>query len=160
MRIVIAAIGRMRPGAERDLAERYCERARQLGRNIGFSGPETVEIDEARARQEGQRRQAEAAKLLAAVAGSGRRIALDEGGKALTTRQFADRLGTWRDEGAGCCALLVGGPDGHGREVLERADLVVALGAMTWPHMLVRAMLAEQVYRALTILAGHPYHRD
>jgi 23S rRNA (pseudouridine1915-N3)-methyltransferase len=160
MRILIAAVGKMRPGAEKELAERYCMRAGQIGRNIGFSGPETIEIDEARARQEGQRRQMEATKLLAAASNSGPKIAFDEHGKALTTRQFVDRLGGWRDEGAASCALLIGGPDGHGGEVLEKADLVVALGTMTWPHMLVRAMVAEQVYRAMTILAGHPYHRD
>ena len=160
MRTLIAAVGKIRPGAEKELAERYCQRARQMGRNIGFSGPDMVEIDEARARQEGQRRQMEAARLLAAAGDSGPKIAFDEHGKTLTTRQFAKRLGGWRDEGASSCALLIGGPDGHGGEVLDKADLVIALGAMTWPHMLARAMIAEQLYRAMTILAGHPYHRD
>ncbi|HXK53806.1 MAG TPA: 23S rRNA (pseudouridine(1915)-N(3))-methyltransferase RlmH [Hyphomicrobiales bacterium] len=160
MKIVIAAIGKMRPGAEKDLTERYCQRAAQLARGIGFSGPETLEYDEARARQAAGRRNQEAAKLLGVGAAAGHRIAFDEGGKALTTRQFAGKLGAWRDQGAASCALLIGGPDGHGKEVLERADLVLALGAMTWPHMLARAMIAEQVYRAMTVLAGHPYHRD
>ena len=88
-----------------------------------------------------------------------RRIVLDERGKTLTSEKFAERLASWRDEGAPAAALLIGGPDGHGTTARHGADLILSFGAMTWPHQLVRAMVAEQLYRAVTILTGHPYHR-
>ena len=88
-------------------------------------------------------------------------VALDERGKTLTSREFADRIGAWRDGGTDDLAFVIGGPDGHGAELLgARPPCSLALGAMTWPHQLVRIMLAEQLYRAVTILSGHPYHRD
>ena len=87
-------------------------------------------------------------------------IALDERGKNLTSADLARKLGQWRDEGRADVAFLIGGADGHGPGVKERADLVLSLGAMTWPHMLVRALLAEQLFRAQCILEGHPYHRE
>ena len=103
--------------------------------------------------------EAEAEELLAAVPPGAALVALDERGRDLTSEALADQLGRWRDEGARAAAFLIGGPDGLGAAARERASLVLSLGRMTWPHMLVRAMLAEQLYRATTILAGHPYHR-
>lgn len=89
-----------------------------------------------------------------------RLIALDERGRPWTSRELADRLGQWRDQGTATSAFAIGGAEGLGRAVIERADAVLSLGAMTWPHLLVRGMLLEQLYRAQQILAGHPYHRD
>ncbi len=103
--------------------------------------------------------EAEAEELLAAVPPGAALVALDERGRDLTSEALAGQLGRWRDEGARAAAFLIGGPDGLGAAARERASLVLSLGRMTWPHMLVRAMLAEQLYRATTILAGHPYHR-
>lgn len=159
MRLVIAAVGRLRPGAERELVERYAGRAARSGRALGLSGPEFIEIDESRAGTAVLRRQAEAERLIAAAPAGCRRIALDAAGRALSTRELTGRLVDWRDAGAPAAAFLIGGPDGHGPALLDAADLVLSLGPMTWPHMLARVMLAEQLYRAVTILAGHPYHR-
>lgn len=102
----------------------------------------------------------EAELILAALAPSARLVALDERGLAWTSRDFADRLAQWRDQGTATLAFAIGGADGLGRAVIERADAVLSLGAMTWPHLLARGMLLEQLYRAQQILAGHPYHRD
>ena len=102
----------------------------------------------------------EAELLLAAVPAGAIVVALDERGKALPSEAFAARIGDWRDRGAGDLAFLIGGADGHGDAVRARADFLLAFGPMTWPHMLVRGMLAEQLYRAQQILAGHPYHRS
>jgi 23S rRNA (pseudouridine1915-N3)-methyltransferase len=87
-------------------------------------------------------------------------VVLDERGRSLTSRDFATRIGTWRDDGAGEIVFLIGGADGHDEAVRARADLLLSLGSMTWPHQMVRVLLAEQLYRAQQILAGHPYHRD
>ena len=97
--------------------------------------------------------------LLAAVPDGARIVALDERGKSQTSEAFAKRLGIWRDDGVRAVAFLIGGADGLDESLRKRADMVVSFGALTWPHMLVRALLAEQLYRAHTILTGHPYHR-
>jgi 23S rRNA (pseudouridine1915-N3)-methyltransferase len=102
----------------------------------------------------------EAELILAALAPGARLVALDERGLAWTSRDLADRLAQWRDQGTATLAFAIGGADGLGRAVIERADAVLSLGAMTWPHLLVRGMLLEQLYRAQQILAGHPYHRE
>jgi 23S rRNA (pseudouridine1915-N3)-methyltransferase len=102
----------------------------------------------------------EAALILAALPSAARLVALDERGAPWTSRQFADRLGGWRDAGSAALAFAIGGADGLGPAVIDRADAVLSLGAMTWPHFLVRGMLLEQLYRAQQILAGHPYHRE
>lgn len=151
MKIWLAAVGRSRPGPVRDLFEDYAGR---------LSWPFALREVEVRKRlpPEELKRQ-EAALLLDAVPADARIVALDERGRNLPSEDFAARLGAWRDTGVPSVAFLIGGADGHGAEVAGRADLVLALGAMTWPHMMVRAMLMEQVYRAQQILAGHPYHR-
>jgi 23S rRNA (pseudouridine1915-N3)-methyltransferase len=102
----------------------------------------------------------EAERLSSAVARDGVLITLDEDGRNLTSRALATRIGAWQRQGRGGLAFLIGGPDGLDPALIRRADLVLALGRMTWPHRLVRVLLAEQLYRAGTILAGHPYHRD
>lgn len=158
MLVTMAAVGRLKAGPEREIFERYVDRATAAGRNIGLTF--TVrEFAESRAQSADVRKDQEAAALLAALPSSAMLVALDEGGKSLDSRAFADRLGTWRDAAADV-AFVIGGADGHGGEVTRRAAQRLAFGAMTWPHQLVRIMLAEQLYRAVTILAGHPYHRD
>jgi 23S rRNA (pseudouridine1915-N3)-methyltransferase len=158
LRLTILAVGRLKSGPERDLVERYRQRIEGLGRGLGFSGPDLIELPESRARREDDRRAEEAAALLAR-AGTGALIVFDERGKTPTSEAFAARIGAWRDEGRPGLACLVGGPDGLDPQMRARADLVVSFGALTMPHQIVRALVAEQLYRALTILAGHPYHR-
>ncbi len=102
----------------------------------------------------------EAELILAAVPAGARLVVLDERGAPWTSRDFADRLASWRDGGTAALAFAIGGADGLGAPVIERADAVMSLGAMTWPHLMARSLLLEQLYRAQQILAGHPYHRD
>jgi 23S rRNA (pseudouridine1915-N3)-methyltransferase len=102
----------------------------------------------------------EAALILGALSARARLIALDEGGTVWSSRGLADQLAAWRDEGVAELAFAIGGADGLGAEVLDRADTTLSLGRMTWPHLLARCMLLEQLYRAQQILAGHPYHRE
>jgi len=130
-----------------------------------LSWPLTIqEVEEKRPLPTAALKKREGELLLAALAGgkSGRQVAvvLDEKGRNLGSRDFAARIGAWRDDGVAEIVFLVGGADGHDEAVRERADLLLSLGAMTWPHQMVRVMLAEQLYRAQQILAGHPYHRD
>lgn len=160
MRIVIAAVGRLKSGPERELCERYVERARKVGRSLGFSGPDLVEIDEGRARQLDQRREDEAVRLLGNRPAGCSLVVLDEGGKSLSTLEFADKMATWRDSSAPTVLFALGGADGHGAAMRSAADFTMSFGRQTWPHMLARIMLAEQIYRAMTVMVGHPYHRE
>lgn len=160
MRMVVAAVGRMKSGAERDLVERYRDRARKAGRAIGITQFDIRDIAEARAPVARRRRDDEAAALIADIPANAVVVVLDEAGKALSSRDFANWLGARRDDGAAEMHLLVGGPDGHGMAATSRADLVLSLGAMTYPHQIARILIAEQIYRAITILSGHPYHRE
>lgn len=155
MKFRIVAVGRMKAGAERALYDHYATRVRPA---IAIS-----EVEEKRPLSSAELKAREAELLLAALDETkGKRavVVLDEKGKTFTSRDFAQRLQRFEDDGAGEIVFLIGGADGHGDAVLKRADLRLSLGAMTWPHMLVRGMLAEQLYRAQQILAGHPYHRD
>ncbi|MEJ8569892.1 23S rRNA (pseudouridine(1915)-N(3))-methyltransferase RlmH [Microbaculum marinum] len=154
MRIEILSIGRLKAASpERDLVDRYLDRARAGGRAIGLSAFEVVEFGD------GKSPEAEAETLLARVPAGAKRIVLDERGRNISSETFAQTLASWRDEGVPATSVLIGGPDGHGRAARTKADLILSFGAMTWPHQLVRAMAAEQLYRAVTILTGHPYHR-
>jgi 23S rRNA (pseudouridine1915-N3)-methyltransferase len=151
VRVLIAAVGKSKPGPERDLLETYAKRL-----------PWKLDVKEIEIRKEDSadvRKAKEADALLAAVPAGAVIVALDEGGKAETSESFAKRVAAWCDQGTKCLAFLIGGADGHGETVLKRASLRLSLGAMTWPHMLVRGLLAEQLYRAHSILSGHPYHR-
>ena len=160
MRLIIAAVGRMRAGPERDLFETYRTRAAQTGRALGLSGPDLVEC-EAPKKAAGERRRAQEADLLLNAAPAGAHlVALDERGDTLSSQSIAETLARRRDAGAPALAFLIGGADGHGAEIGERAAARWSFGAATWPHMLVRIMLAEQLYRAAAILSGHPYHRS
>lgn len=159
MRILIAAIGRLKAGPERELFERYLDRIKRGGRAAGLSGADLVELGESRAATSDLRRADEASRLVAAIGSGAYIVALDERGKSVASAAFADIVRQQRDGGAKCLALLIGGPDGHGAAVQEAADKVLSLGPMTLPHGLARIVLAEQLYRATTILTGHPYHR-
>lgn len=159
MKLVLGAVGRLKAGPERELAARYVERAKASCRSVGLTGFDVRELDESHARRPDDRK-SEEARALAALAPPGARIvALDERGAHLASEAFATDIARARDAGAPAYALLIGGPDGLDEQLRARAHLVLALGAMTWPHQLARVMAAEQLYRALTILSGHPYHR-
>jgi 23S rRNA (pseudouridine1915-N3)-methyltransferase len=159
MRIVVAAVGRLKQGPERDLSERYRKRATDAGRGVGFRGVEIIEIRESKAR-EGDKRVIEESIALATVIPEGAvTIVLDQRGENLDSLEFTSEIRRWRDAGRHVAVFVIGGADGLADNLRERADLRLAFGAATWPHQLVRIMLLEQVYRAATLLAGHPYHR-
>ncbi|CCD98707.1 23S rRNA (pseudouridine(1915)-N(3))-methyltransferase RlmH [Bradyrhizobium sp. STM 3809] len=159
MRLVVVAIGRLKQGPERELAERYRERFDDLGRKLGFRGLDIHEIPESRARDAATRMAEEAAAIAAAIPEKSVLVCLDERGQNIDSTTFAGHLGRWRDEGMAAAVFVIGGADGLSPELRCRAKLGVAFGAATWPHQIVRVLLLEQIYRTATILAGHPYHR-
>ncbi len=159
MRLEIHAVGRLKAGPERELAERYLDRLARTGPQIGLEFGGVNEHAESKARNSAQRSKEEAEKLLGQIAAGAAVIALDERGKNCDSEAFAGHIGRLRDDGRSTAAFVIGGPDGLDAAVRAKADLVVSFGAMTWPHQVVRLLLAEQLYRAVTILSGHPYHR-
>jgi 23S rRNA (pseudouridine1915-N3)-methyltransferase len=159
MRLVVAAIGRLKDGPERELAERYRKRAEQTGRRIGFRDTEVVEIRESRAQEVGKRIVEESIALANVIPDQAITIILDERGESLDSATLAQRLGRWRDDGRPAAVFVIGGDDGLAPALRDKANIRFAFGAATWPHQLVRVMLLEQIYRATTILSGHPYHR-
>jgi 23S rRNA (pseudouridine1915-N3)-methyltransferase len=159
MRLLIAAVGRLKQGPERELAASYCKRAQAAGRSLGIRDIEVVEVRESRA-QDAERRRTEEAIALADIIPDGAIVVvLDQRGQNLDSPQLAGLLGAWRAEDRRAVCFIVGGADGLAPSLVERTKVRVAFGAATWPHQLVRIMLLEQLYRAVTILAGHPYHR-
>lgn len=155
MRLSLLAVGRLRGGPTAALYEDYAGRLR--GQPLG---PLTLrEVEEKRPLAASALKAREAELLLGACPPGARLVALDGGGRALSSADLAELLGRWRDEGLPEAAFAIGGADGHGPALLARADLSLSLGAMTWPHLLVRVLLAEQLFRADSILSGHPYHR-
>ncbi|GEP00256.1 23S rRNA (pseudouridine(1915)-N(3))-methyltransferase RlmH [Methylobacterium haplocladii] len=160
MRLCIVAVGRMKNGPERDLAARYQERAIALGRGLGFPACDLFEIPESRARRAPDRQAEEAQAILAQVPANAALIAYDERGRSdLASETIAERVGLWRDAARPALVIAIGGADGLDGSLRRRADLILAFGAATLPHGLVRVLVWEQAYRTLTILAGHPYHR-
>jgi 23S rRNA (pseudouridine1915-N3)-methyltransferase len=143
MRLVVIAIGRLKQGPERELAERYQKRFDDIGRKLGFRGVETVEIPESRA----------------ATPEKSVLVTLDERGENIDSAAFSRHLERWRDRSVSCTTFVIGGADGLSPDLRRNGQLAMAFGAATWPHQMVRIMLLEQLYRAATILAGHPYHR-
>lgn len=153
MRITLAAIGRAKAGPELELTREYLKRL-----------PWKVDIRELELKKDAgtveKQKQEEALLLLKACEGADRIIALDERGKTLSSRELAGQLKSWSSVGETHVAFIIGGADGLAKEVHEKTDLLLSFGRLSWPHMLVRPMLAEQLYRAHTIISGHPYHRD
>lgn len=158
MRLTIAAIGKLKD-LERDLVDRYVARCDGSGRALALGPLKLVELPESRAASVAERKADEATRLIKSIAGTDYRIALDERGQSWTSDELAKRLARARDDGIQHLAFLIGGPDGHAPDLLAASNQRLTLGAMTLPHGIARLVLAEQIYRATTILAGHPYHR-
>ena len=151
MKLTICAVGRLKSGPERDLLDKYRRR---------ITWPlDIVELEERRKLSAAELKQREGALIEQALPQGCVRVAMDERGKPLSSREFADRLGNWRDQ-ARDVAFMIGGADGLAADLRKSAEATISFGAATWPHQLARAMLVEQIYRAQEILAGHPYHRD
>jgi 23S rRNA (pseudouridine1915-N3)-methyltransferase len=160
MRVILLAVGRMKTGPERELVQRYLKRAEQAGRQIGLRGVEIIEIKESRAPDAGKRMIEESIALANVIPDAAVLVILDERGESLSSSDFAGHVRRWRDSGVPAAVFVIGGPDGLAQSLRDKAKLKLAFGAATWPHQMVRIMLLEQVYRAITILSGHPYHRD
>jgi len=156
MRLTIVAVGRLRDAPEALLAADYITRAANIGKKLGFRAVELIEVE---ARPPNDAR-AEAQALYKATPDSARKILLDERGADWSSRQLAQKLARWRDDGAPGAVFWIGGADGVSQSVKDNADEKLAFGRQTWPHRLVRVMISEQIYRALTILCATPYHRD
>lgn len=160
MKVVVHAVGRMKAGSERELADRYFERFARSGPAIGLEFAGVTEIAEGRAQTANERRREEGQRLQVQLQAGTALILLDERGKNMSSEDFAGRIGLLRDDGRKALVAAIGGADGHDASLRDQADMVLSFGALTWPHQLVRVMLAEQLYRAATILSGHPYHRS
>jgi 23S rRNA (pseudouridine1915-N3)-methyltransferase len=159
MRILIAAVGRLKQGPERELAANYRKRAETVGRSLGLRDIEIVEIRESRAHDAERRRVEESIAIANVIPERSIIVILDEFGTGLDSATLAARLQEWRAAARPAACFIIGGADGLAVSLRGRANLKLAFGAATWPHQLVRIMLLEQLYRAGTILAGHPYHR-
>jgi 23S rRNA (pseudouridine1915-N3)-methyltransferase len=159
LRLLLIGVGRLKAGPERELFERYFKRLVDIARTSGISGVDLREIEEGRARRPEDRRAEESRLILAGLPKGARLALLDERGAALSSAQWASEIGKARDNSTPAYALVIGGPDGLDPSLRGQAHNVLSFGAMTWPHQLVRVMAAEQLYRALSILSGHPYHR-
>ncbi len=156
MRVHICAVGRLRAGPEKTLIDDYLARFERTGRTLGLGPLKLIEIED----RKGGGMGGEAVLLRRALPRGAQVCTLDEHGKPLSSPAFSTRLAKWRDAGRSDLAFVIGGADGIDPGLRAEADFSLSLGAMVWPHMLVRVMLAEQLYRAATILAGGPYHRQ
>jgi 23S rRNA (pseudouridine1915-N3)-methyltransferase len=150
----------MKQGPERELITRYLERAAAGGKSLGLTGFSVTELADSRAASAVTRKREEARALHEHLSGPVTTIALDEHGRSMGSEDFAQRLLRWRDDGKPALSFVIGGADGLDPDFVKQADLVLSFSPLTWPHQLVRIMLAEQLYRATTILSGHPYHRE
>jgi 23S rRNA (pseudouridine1915-N3)-methyltransferase len=159
LRVSLIAVGRMKPGPEKTIAGDYLARAEALGRKCGVTRLSVTEFAESQASSPASRMAEEGKLVTAALPARSFSVVLDERGKALASQAFAELLRRHIDGGTADMAFLIGGPDGHAPTVRDDAGLLMSFGPMTWPHRLVRVMLFEQLYRALTIITGHPYHR-
>lgn len=155
MRLHICAVGRLRAGSERDLVDDYLQRVDRSGRPLGIGPVSEHEIED----KKGGGMMAEAELLGRSLPVGAMLVAMDERGSVISSPEFATQLAKWRDDGRQDVAFVIGGADGIAPVLRDRADFSISFGKMVWPHMLVRVMLAEQLYRATTILGGGPYHR-
>ncbi len=158
MKITLLAVGRLKDGPERALVSRYLERARDTGRTIGITGFDSVELAESRATRSSDRKIEESRDILSRVNGQ-IFIALDEKGLSPSSSDFSKMLSNFRDGGQRTLTFVIGGADGLDQSILDASKSILAFGAMTLPHQLVRIVLSEQLYRSMTLLTGHPYHR-
>jgi 23S rRNA (pseudouridine1915-N3)-methyltransferase len=159
VRLIVIAVGRLKQGPERELAERYRKRFDDIGRKLGFRGLEIHEIAESRARDAAARIAEEAAAITSSIPENSVLVTLDERGENIDSVGLARHLGRFRDQSVASTVFVIGGADGLSPELRRRERLRIAFGTATWPHQMVRVMLFEQLYRAATILSGHPYHR-
>ncbi|MCO5058797.1 MAG: 23S rRNA (pseudouridine(1915)-N(3))-methyltransferase RlmH [Rhizobiaceae bacterium] len=159
MKISVHVVGRMKAGPERELSARYFDRFAKTAPALGLEWAGISELAESRARSADDRKRDEAQRLHQMIADGTAVLVLDERGKQMSSEAFASTLARMRDDGRRDLCIAIGGPDGHDPELRGAAQLAISFGNQTWPHQLVRVMLAEQLYRAATILSGHPYHR-
>lgn len=159
MRIIVAAVGRLKKGPETELSERYRKRAAQTGRQLGLRDIDIIEIRESRADDPAKRMLEESIALANVIPKEAAVVLLDPRGQNVDSAGLASHIAAWRANGRPTIVFLIGGADGLAATVCEKADLRLSFGTATWPHQLVRVMLLEQLYRATTILTGHPYHR-
>lgn len=157
---MLAAIGQMKAGPERELAHRYAGRLEKTAPSLGMEFTGIRQFPESRARDAASRKRDEVKSLRSAVSHQSRLFVFDERGKPLTSAEFADQIARWRDESARELVCIIGGADGLDDTLRADAGRIVSFGAMTLPHQLVRVLVLEQLYRAVTILSGHPYHRE
>lgn len=155
MRLHICAVGRLRAGPEKSLIDDYLERFDRTGRQLGLGPARIVEVDD----RKGGGMQTQAEQLRRAIPAGAVLCTLDERGKVMSSPDFAQQLGKWRDSGRSDLALMIGGADGIAPDLRAEADFSLSFGKMVWPHMMVRVMVSEQLYRAASILSGGPYHR-
>ncbi|HWL05479.1 MAG TPA: 23S rRNA (pseudouridine(1915)-N(3))-methyltransferase RlmH [Xanthobacteraceae bacterium] len=159
MRIMLIAVGRLKQGPERELADRYRKRAADSGRGLGIGEVEIVELRESRAASAEQRMLEESIAIANVVPERAPLVLLDERGESLSSAALAGHIQLWREEARPAAAFVIGGADGLAPALRDRQTLSLAFGAATWPHQMVRIMILEQIYRAMTIITGHPYHR-
>jgi 23S rRNA (pseudouridine1915-N3)-methyltransferase len=159
MRLTLICVGKLKAGPERSLFERYLKRLTEDARRAGLAGVDVRELDQSRAARPDERRAEEGRAILAAVPKGGALVLLDERGPPATSEEWASDIGRARDASRAAYAVAIGGPDGLDPSLRGAAHRILSFGPMTWPHQLVRVMAGEQLYRAMTILAGHPYHR-
>jgi 23S rRNA (pseudouridine1915-N3)-methyltransferase len=160
LKVSLAVIGQLKSGPERELVDRYTDRFTKIAPSLGMEFRGTSQTSESKARDSETRKREEAKALLGDGDAPSLLLVFDERGKPLSSQEFANLIGKWRDEGARTMLAVIGGADGLHESIREKADRIVSFGAMTMPHQLVRVLACEQLYRATTILSGHPYHRE
>jgi 23S rRNA (pseudouridine1915-N3)-methyltransferase len=159
MKMCLIAVGRMKTGPETLLMERYATRIPSMAKTLGITALPVFEIPESREKQPEHRKREEARALLSKIPAS-TLIVFDERGETVSSVQFADHLARLRDKGCASLACVIGGPDGLDPSLRDKANVCLSFGAMTLPHQMVRVLVMEQLYRAMTLLSGHPYHRE
>ncbi len=159
MKILIASIGRLKSGEEKPLFDRYLKRSRDIGKSVGVNSIDLIELAESRNQKITKRKEEEANSIITSLPNPNFLIALDQTGKSLNSNELTELIQQLRSQNTKNLAFAIGGADGLSPNILENSNLILAFGAMTWPHQLVRIMLVEQIYRSFTIQTGHPYHR-
>ena len=159
MKMIIASIGRLKSGEEKPLFDKYVKRSRDIAKSTGINSIDFIELAESQNRSIEKRKEEESDAILKALPSPNYLITLDQTGKSLSSDKLSKLIHEQRTQNTKNFAFVIGGPDGLSSNILAKSNLTLAFGSMTWPHQLVRIMLVEQIYRAFTILNGHPYHR-